>query len=114
MTWKARNAMDERVKFIARFLEGEKVARLAVEYGISRQTAYKVIERHQDAGPVGLTDPSRRVAFSAGSRPCPIGPPVWIWRGRASRRLSPRPKDGCHRRRSSPPSHCRSIVRPRS
>jgi transposase InsO family protein len=36
--------MDERVKFIAGVLEGEKVAGLAREFGISRKTAYKVIE----------------------------------------------------------------------
>ena len=46
--------MDERVKFIARFLEGEKVARLAVEFGISRKTADKIIERYEDVGLVGL------------------------------------------------------------
>jgi putative transposase len=33
--------MDERVKFIARFLEGEKVAALARKFGISRKTACK-------------------------------------------------------------------------
>jgi len=48
--------MDERVKFIARFLEGEKVAALAREFGISRKTAYKIIERYQDTGLEGLTD----------------------------------------------------------
>lgn len=42
MPWKECNAMDERVKFIARFLEGEKVAALAQEFGISRKTAYKI------------------------------------------------------------------------
>ena len=47
--------MDERVKFIARFLEGEKVATLSREFGISRKTAYKIIERYQDTGLEGLT-----------------------------------------------------------
>jgi len=48
MPWKECNAMDERVKFVARFLEGEKVAALAREFGISRKTAYKIIERYHD------------------------------------------------------------------
>ena len=63
--------MDERVKFIARFLEGEKVAALAREFGISRKTAYKIIERYQDTGLEGLTDRSRR----------PYSPASWtmIW-----------------------------------
>lgn len=60
MPWKECNVMDERVKFIARFLEGEKVARLADEFGISRKTAYKIIEKYQDTGLEGLTDRSRR------------------------------------------------------
>jgi len=52
--------MDERVKFIARFLEGERVAALSREFGISRKTAYKIIERYHDTGLEGLTDRSRR------------------------------------------------------
>jgi putative transposase len=60
MPWKECNAMDERVKFVARFLKGEKVAALAREFGISRKTAYKIIERYHDTGLQGLTDRSRR------------------------------------------------------
>jgi len=60
MPWKECNAMDERVKFIARFLEGERVAALSREFGISRKTAYKIIERYHDTGLEGLTDRSRR------------------------------------------------------
>lgn len=50
MPWKECNAMDERVTFIVRFLAGEKVARLADEFGISRKTADKINERYQDVG----------------------------------------------------------------
>lgn len=64
--------MDERVKFIARFLEGEKVARLAVEFGISRKTAYKIIDRYQDTGLAGLTDKSRRPYRHANQLPFQI------------------------------------------
>jgi putative transposase len=52
--------MDERVKFIARFLEGERMARRAEEFGFWRKTASKIIERYQDTGLEGLTDRSRR------------------------------------------------------
>ena len=72
MPWKECNVMDERVKFIARFLEGEKVARLAVEFGISRKTAYKIIERYQDTGLEGLTDRSRRPYRHANQLPFQI------------------------------------------
>ncbi len=72
MPWKECNAMDERVKFIARFLEGEKVAALAREFGISRKTAYKIIERYQDTGLEGLSDRSRRPYRHANQLPFQI------------------------------------------
>jgi len=52
--------MDERVKFVARLLEGEKMAALCREFGISRKTGYKILERYNDTGLEGLTDRSRR------------------------------------------------------
>ncbi len=64
--------MDERVKFIARFLEGEKVARLAEEFGISRKTAYKIIDRYEETGLQGLTDRSRRPYRHANQLPFQI------------------------------------------
>jgi Helix-turn-helix domain len=52
--------MDERLKFIARVLDGEKMAVLCREFGISRKTGYKLINRSNDSGLEGLTDRSRR------------------------------------------------------
>jgi putative transposase len=72
MPWKECNIMDERVKFIARFLEGEKVARLADEFGISRKTAYKIIDRYEETGLQGLTDRSRRPYRHANQLPFQI------------------------------------------
>ena len=34
--------MDERLKFIARLLDGEKMAALCRDFGISRKTGYKI------------------------------------------------------------------------
>ena len=42
MPWKECHAMDERLRFVARLLEGEKMAPLCVEFGISRKTGYKI------------------------------------------------------------------------
>ena len=39
--------MDERLKFVARFLEGEKMAPLCREFGISRVTGYKIFNRYK-------------------------------------------------------------------
>ena len=52
--------MDERLRFIARLLEGEKMAVLCREFDISRQTGHKFYKRYKDLGLEGLTDRSRR------------------------------------------------------
>ena len=52
--------MDERLRFIARLLDGEKMAGLCREFDISRKTGYKIFARYKDCGIDGLTDRSRR------------------------------------------------------
>lgn len=52
--------MDERVKFVARYLNGETMSELCREFGIARKTGYKIVERYQESGVMGLTDRSRR------------------------------------------------------
>ena len=52
--------MNERLKFVGRLLEGEKMAELCREFGISRKTGYKFWERYQKVGLYGLSDRSRR------------------------------------------------------
>lgn len=43
MPWKECNQMDERLKFVARYLEGEKMVALCREFNISRKTSYSDI-----------------------------------------------------------------------
>ena len=52
--------MDERLKFVARLLEGEKMATLCREFGISRKTGYKIFNRYKEIGIDGLHDQTRR------------------------------------------------------
>jgi putative transposase len=52
--------MDERMRFVVRLLEGEKVAALCEEFRISRKTGYEIVQRYQAVGVRGLTDRSRR------------------------------------------------------
>ncbi len=52
--------MDERLKFVARLLDGEKMAVMCREFDISRKTGYKIFSRYKDCGLEGLTDRSRR------------------------------------------------------
>jgi putative transposase len=60
MPWKECNVIDERLQFIARLREGDKMSELCREFGISRKTGYKILNRYNDIGLEGLTDRSRR------------------------------------------------------
>ena len=60
MPWQECRKMDERLRFVARLLDGEKMAVLCREFDISRQTGYKFYSRYKDCGIEGLTDRSRR------------------------------------------------------
>ena len=60
MPWKECHVVDERLRFVARLMEGEKMAVLCEEFGISRKTGYKIYERYQEVGVRGLADRSRR------------------------------------------------------
>jgi putative transposase len=72
MPWKELTKMDERMRFVARLLEGEKMAVLCREFDISRKTGYKLFSRYQDYGPQGLTDRSRRPYRQGCQLPVPI------------------------------------------
>jgi len=52
--------MDERLRFVARLLEGETMVALCEEFGISRKTGHKIYQRYRQIGVQGLTDRSRR------------------------------------------------------
>ena len=60
MPWKECHVMDERLRFVARLLEGEKMARVCAEFGISRKTGYKIYDRYKDCGVQAFSDRSRR------------------------------------------------------
>jgi len=72
MPWKECHVMDERLRFVARLLEGEKMAPLCAEFGISRKTGYKLYDRYKDCGVHGLTDRSRRPFRQANQLPFAI------------------------------------------
>ena len=58
MPWSS--VMDERLRFVARLLEGEEMAGLCREFGISRKTGYKIYDRYKECGIEALSDRSRR------------------------------------------------------
>jgi len=60
MAWQETCVMDERLRFISEFLEGDySMSELCIAYNISRKTGYKWLDRYQRHGPVGLEDISR-------------------------------------------------------
>jgi putative transposase len=70
--WQECHKMDERLRFVARLLEGEKMAELCREFDISRKTGYKIFQRYKDLGLEGLTDRSRRPFRQANKLPMQI------------------------------------------
>ena len=72
MPWKECKPMDERLKFVARLLDGEKMSALCREFGISRPTGYKIFNRYKELGPKGLEDRSRRPYRHANKLPFQI------------------------------------------
>ena len=69
MPWKECKPMDERLRFVARLLEGEKMAPLCREFGISRVTGYKIFNRYKECGLDALFDRSRRPYRQANKLP---------------------------------------------
>jgi putative transposase len=51
--------MDERLRFVAKLLDGERMAVVCREFGISRKTGYKIYNRYKDFGLHGLEDRSK-------------------------------------------------------
>ncbi len=50
MPWRECYKMDERLRFVARLLDGEKMAVLCREFDISRKTGYKFFSGTRTAG----------------------------------------------------------------
>jgi putative transposase len=65
--------MDERIRFVIQLQDRESMASLCREFGISRKTGYKILERYQECGMEGLTDRARRPHRYANSLPQATG-----------------------------------------
>jgi transposase InsO family protein len=69
MPWKESSVVEERLRFVARLLEGEEMSQLCREFGISRKTGYKVFDRYKEHGLEALSDRSRRPVRYANQLP---------------------------------------------
>lgn len=73
MPWNQVSTMSLRLEFVTlAATEGANIRELCRRYGISPQTAYKWIGRHQVGGPEALADRPRRPATSPRRAPEPI------------------------------------------
>jgi transposase InsO family protein len=61
--------MEERLRFVARLLDGEGMSDVCREFGISRKTGYKIWDRYRQEGLEALTDRSRRPVRYANQLP---------------------------------------------
>ena len=69
MPWKECSVMEERLRFVARLLDGEAMSEVCREFGVSRKTGYKIFERYKDHGLEALSDRSRRPVRYANQLP---------------------------------------------
>jgi transposase len=72
MPWKECSVMDEKIKFIARLLDGESMTSLCEEYGISRKTGYRIFGRYEECGLEAFVDRTRRPVRFANQLPLQI------------------------------------------
>ena len=56
MPWKECKPMDERLRFVACLLDGEKMTVVCRELAIPRKIGYEIIARYKDYGVRGLED----------------------------------------------------------
>jgi len=71
MPWRETDAMRERIEFVVLARQGgTSVSELCRQYGVSRKTAYKWLQRYREAGSLtGLVERSRRPRRSPGQTP---------------------------------------------
>jgi len=69
MPWRECSVTEERLRFVARLLEGEGMSEVCRSFGISRKTGYKIFNRYKDQGLDALADRSRRPVRYANQLP---------------------------------------------
>ena len=69
MPWRECSVTEERLRFVARLLEGEGMSEVYRYFGISRKTGYKIFSRYKEAGLDALCDRSRRPVRYANQLP---------------------------------------------
>jgi transposase InsO family protein len=99
--WKVSHPVNERMHFVTRLENGERMTDLCQEYGISRKTGYKFWERFKEKGPQGLVDASRAPRRVARRTPAQLQELIVAarrahptWGGRKLKKVLERQHDG--------------------
>jgi len=69
MPWRECSVMEERLRFVARLLDGDSMSEACRSFGISRKTGYKIWGRYKEEGAYALCDRSRRPVRYANQLP---------------------------------------------
>ena len=72
MPWRECSVMEERLRFVARILDGEGMSEVCRSFGISRKTGYKIFNRYKELGLEALSDRSRRPVRYANQLPVQV------------------------------------------
>ena len=59
MAWRESSKMEEKLIFIARYLEGESITSLCKEFSVSRTTGHNLIKRYREMGSKALVEQKR-------------------------------------------------------
>ncbi len=70
--WRKSSVMNERLRFVARLLDGESMSYMCRQFGISRKTGYKIYNRYKEHGLEALSDRSRRPVRYANQLPAQL------------------------------------------
>jgi transposase-like protein len=72
MPWKERSVMEERLRYVARLLDGAGMSEVCRCFGISRKTGCKIFNRYKEHGLEALCDRARRPVRYANQLPEPM------------------------------------------
>ena len=72
MPWRASSVMEERLRLVARLLDGEAMTDVCRDFRISRKTSYKIFDRYREHALEALSDRSRRPVRYANQLPAPV------------------------------------------
>ena len=59
MVWQVATVVDKRMELVAAVLQGAAIAEVSRRLGVSRETAYKWLERYQREGEAGAQGPQQ-------------------------------------------------------